>query len=450
MKLNLANYQAAITGKKTSGDTKLAGAEYQIFRANDTRTPLTTTDKDGNSQTILKTDNEGEFYAKGLSADDYILKEIKAPTGYILDETTHKFTIYPQKDKPATLDLGNFENYQGTAKLIKKATSGKLLARAIFEVQDMKGNVIQNSLMSDENGTVSASNLAPGDYQFIETKAPTGYILNTTPAKFSIADKAVGRPETVVASDNFINYQGEAQLIKHDADNKALAGALFEVQDTAGKAIQSDLVSNGDGKVVASNLAPGKYQFVETKAPTGYILNTTPVEFTITDKEVGKPEMVKASDNFVNYQGEVELLKVDAANSNKKLKNADFQLLNDDKKVLQNSLKTNSKGILTVSNLEPGKYYFKEIKAPTNYQLVDNLIEFTITKDHRGAPQAVQLVVKNQLITKPTQPNKPTKPKEGYYPKTGDKFNIVGILLGLIVIVSVTGIYLFTYLRKKR
>lgn len=450
MKLNLANYQAAITGKKTSGDTKLAGAEYQIFRANDTRTPLTTTDKDGNSQTILKTDNEGEFYAKGLSADDYILKEIKAPTGYILDETTHKFTIYPQKDKPATLDLGNFENYQGTAKLIKKATSGKLLARAIFEVQDMKGNVIQNSLMSDENGTVSASNLAPGDYQFIETKAPTGYILNTTPAKFSIADKAVGRPETVIASDNFINYQGEAQLIKHDADNKALAGALFEVQDTAGKAIQSDLVSNGDGKVVASNLAPGKYQFVETKAPTGYILNTTPVEFTITDKEAGKPEMVKASDNFVNYQGEVELLKVDAANSNKKLKNADFQLLNDDKKVLQNSLKTNSKGILTVSNLEPGKYYFKEIKAPTNYQLVDNLIEFTITKDHRGAPQAVQLVVKNQLITKPTQPNKPTKPKEGYYPKTGDKFNIVGILLGLIVIVSVTGIYLFTYLRKKR
>ncbi|MEG3032478.1 MAG: SpaA isopeptide-forming pilin-related protein, partial [Enterococcus sp.] len=339
---------------------------------------------------------------------------------------------------------------QGTAKLIKKATSGKLLARAIFEVQDMKGNVIQNSLMSDENGTVSASNLAPGDYQFVETKAPTGYILNTTPAKFSIADKAVGRPETVVASDNFINYQGEAQLIKHDADNKALAGALFEVQDTAGKAIQSDLVSNGDGKVVASNLAPGKYQFVETKAPTGYILNTTPVEFTITDKEAGKPEMVKASDNFVNYQGEVELLKVDAANSNKKLKNADFQLLNDDKKVLQNSLKTNSKGILTVSNLEPGKYYFKEIKAPTNYQLVDNLIEFTITKDHRGAPQAVQLVVKNQLITKPTQPNKPTKLKEGYYPKKGDKFNIVGILLGLIVIVSVTGIYLFTYLRKKR
>ncbi|WP_095007058.1 SpaA isopeptide-forming pilin-related protein, partial [Enterococcus canintestini] len=387
MKLNLVNYQAAITGKKTSGDKKLAGAEYQIFRANDRSTPLTTTDKDGNSQTILKTDNEGEFYAKGLSADDYILKEVKAPTGYILDETTHKFTIHPQKDKPETLDLGNFENYQGTAKLIKKAMSGKLLAQATFDLQDAAGNIVQKELITDESGVLTASNLAPGDYQFVETKAPAGYILNTTPVKFNIADTATGSPETVVVTDNFINYQGEAQLIKHDVTGKALAGALFEVQDTTGKIIQSDLVSNRDGKVTASNLAPGDYQFVETKAPAGYILNTTPVEFSITDKEAGKPEMVVATDNFVNYQGEAQLIKKDA--NGKALADAIFELQDLDGETIQKDLKSDDEGKVIASNLAPGDYQFVETKAPAGYILNTTPVKFSVADKEAGKPETV-------------------------------------------------------------
>ncbi len=76
----------------------------------------------------------------------------------------------------------------------------------------------------------------------------------------------------VIASDNFINYQGSAELIKQDNEGQPLSGAVFKVVDKAGKTIQANLTSGKDGKVVVDGLAPGEYSFVETQAPTGYIL----------------------------------------------------------------------------------------------------------------------------------------------------------------------------------
>ena len=41
------------------------------------------------------------------------------------------------------------------------------------------------------------------------------------------------------------------------------------------------LTSDEEGKITVKGLAPGTYYFEEIKAPTGYILNSEPVEFTI-------------------------------------------------------------------------------------------------------------------------------------------------------------------------
>ncbi len=127
---------------------------------------------------------------------------------------------------------------------------GQALEGAIFKVVDSKGKIIKEDLASDKTGKVLIDNLAPGDYSFIETKAPSGYILNTSKVDFTISTKEEGQPKVVMASDNFINYQGSAELIKHDSQGQALEGAVFKVIDSKGKSIKENLVSDKEGKVL--------------------------------------------------------------------------------------------------------------------------------------------------------------------------------------------------------
>ncbi len=49
-----------------------------------------------------------------------------------------------------------------------------------------KRKIVRTNLTTDKDGKVSASNLRPGDYQFVETKAPKDYDLNNTPIPFTI------------------------------------------------------------------------------------------------------------------------------------------------------------------------------------------------------------------------------------------------------------------------
>ncbi len=70
------------------------------------------------------------------------------------------------------------------------------------------------------------------------------------------------------------NYQGKVSLTKENAEGEKLEGAVFNIVDQDGNTVQEGLTSNKDGKIEASGLAPGRYAFVETKAPSGYVLNT--------------------------------------------------------------------------------------------------------------------------------------------------------------------------------
>lgn len=194
--LNIANYQAVITGKKVGDGKGLAGAEYQLFKANNLDKPLETTDQKGTKQTILKSDSKGAFYAKGLSVGEYVLKETKAPTGYILDTTTHKFTIYPQNGKPAVRDLGEFENYQGRVRLTKvdAANESNQLSNAEFQLLDENQNVLQENLKTGSDGRLTVTHLAPGTYFFKETKAPSGYRLSEKQLAFTVEASHAGKP----------------------------------------------------------------------------------------------------------------------------------------------------------------------------------------------------------------------------------------------------------------
>ncbi|MBO3405547.1 SpaA isopeptide-forming pilin-related protein, partial [Clostridium perfringens] len=100
-------------------------------------------------------------------------------------ELEDKFT-----EKPYEISIdGNFVPSQDIGKVVltkKDSKNGNLLEGAVFNLQDQQGNNIRTNLITDENGQIILNDLAPGDYQFVETKAPNGYELDTTPVKFTI------------------------------------------------------------------------------------------------------------------------------------------------------------------------------------------------------------------------------------------------------------------------
>ncbi|MBS0952655.1 SpaA isopeptide-forming pilin-related protein [Lactiplantibacillus plantarum] len=165
------------------------------------------------------------------------------------------------------------------------AATKAVLAGAVYELQDSTGKVIQTGLTTDSQGQLIVKNLRAGDYQFVETKAPLGYELNTTPVKFTLGGI---EPEVAfqVSQDDVkqpvVPTTGDVTLTKTDATTKAaLAGAVYELQDATGKVLKTGLTTDTTGQLTVFGLTAGDYQFVETKAPSGYQLNAAPLPFTI-------------------------------------------------------------------------------------------------------------------------------------------------------------------------
>ena len=103
----------------------------------------------------------------------------------------------------------------------------------------MNGKDVRTDLTTDKDGKISVSNLRPGDYQFIETKAPTGYDLNVKPIPFTIT-KGQSQVTSVTALNSLTT--GSIELTKVDIDHHGtLEGAIFNILDQDGKVIREGL-----------------------------------------------------------------------------------------------------------------------------------------------------------------------------------------------------------------
>ncbi|MBC1752745.1 MSCRAMM family protein, partial [Listeria seeligeri] len=172
----------------------------------------------------------------------YKLAETAAPAGYTLsDEYKNGKEIVVGADGSVTsLTIQNTAK-TGNVVLTKEDSKTKTtLAGAEFELQTTTGTKVQDNLVSDVNGRIEVSNLAPGDYKFIETKAPAGYELDATPATFTIGFNQT-TPVTITKGNT--EKTGSVVLTKEDSKTKAaLAGAEFELQTSAGTKVQDKLV----------------------------------------------------------------------------------------------------------------------------------------------------------------------------------------------------------------
>ncbi|WP_312711208.1 SpaA isopeptide-forming pilin-related protein [Proteiniclasticum ruminis] len=343
----------------------------------------------------LRVDSEGRLRVSDLSPGKYKLMETEAPSGYLLNVKGMEFEISESVEgEPKTFSKDNYINYKGAAELYKTDAAKKPLQGAVFKVVDENGITVQENLVSREDGRVHALNLSPGTYSFVETKAPAGYVLDRTPKSFVIPASNSGEPSMVVAGDR-INYKGSVYMKKVSENGNLLSGAVFALYEKLqdGRVKVGEYTSTSMGLVTAGNLAPGSYEFIEVKAPEGYIINKDPVAFEISDKAEGEPLQMNAGE-AVNYKGSVLLTKLGEEEA--RLEGAEFSLYQEGvEEALMEGLVTDEEGELILLDLSPGNYYFLETKAPAGY--IRNLepLSFSIQETDTGAPERVSVSMEN-------------------------------------------------------
>uniref|UniRef100_UPI00215998FC MSCRAMM family protein n=1 Tax=Brochothrix thermosphacta TaxID=2756 RepID=UPI00215998FC len=336
----------------------------------------------------LTTDASGKIAVSDLTPGNYQLVETKAPTGYELDSTPIKVEVKKGQTEAVQVSMTNTLTKGGFVLTKTDDKTGEALQGAVFELQDTDGKVLQSGLTTDASGKIAVSDLTPGNYQLVETKAPTGYELDATPIKFEVEK---GQTEAVqVSMTNTLTKGGFVLTKTDDKTGEALQGAVFELQDAEGKVIESGLTTDASGKIAVSDLTPGNYQLVETKAPTGYELDSTPIKFEV---KKGQTEAVQLAMTNELSKGGFVLTKTDNQ-SGEVLQGAVFELQDAEGKVIESGLTTDVSGKLAIDQLKPGNYQLVETKAPTGYELETTPIKFEVKK---GQTEAVQLAMTNEL-----------------------------------------------------
>ncbi|MBR0311356.1 MAG: hypothetical protein IJQ98_03075, partial [Oscillospiraceae bacterium] len=182
-----------------------------------------------------------------------------------------------------------------------------------------------------------------------------------------------------------------------DGTTRPLAGVTFLITDGNGNPIgNGEYVTDANGRITLTAPVGTTIVARETKTVSGYVLNTTPQTITVTGsgsaQTVTMPSaaassaaVVSSGDGSTANQltfydsaiGKLELVKVDAARTTKRLANVTFEIRRMDQGVVT-TVTTGTDGRAVVE-LDAGNYYAVETKARSGYRLDNTPHYFTVT-----------------------------------------------------------------------
>ena len=270
----------------------LPGAEFRITTAAGCEVGLdgvigTSTLTQGG---IFKTDSNGEIRVSNLAPGAYVLTEIKAPAGYVMDEPSKNVVIGTNGDTQTVV----VTNTPKGGLLIRKTDSvtGKALPGVKFKITAANGELIPDNegltssnglYTTDENGQIYLRKLNPNTYVVTEVETIDGYLLNAAPQTVVVSEA-----DTQVLS--FTNMPLGGLLVKKmdSATKEPLADVIFKITRTDGTVVGN---SNGEyrtderGFISLPDLEPGGYIVREVQAKPGYLLDDTPHAVEIKDHQ---------------------------------------------------------------------------------------------------------------------------------------------------------------------
>ena len=362
-------------------DNKLFGAIFEVYKDNNADGQL------DNSDTLIGTLTESEvgvYEMNELRYGHYLVKEVKVPEGFLLDEGVYPVFIetdgmtYAVENKAGVGFINAPIKGNITLTKVDAEYPDNKLSGAVFEVykdnnadgQLDDGDTLIGTLSESEVGVYEMNELRYGHYLVKEVKAPDGFLLDT--GIYSVFIETDGMTYSVEnkAGVGFINapIKGNITLTKVDAeypDNK-LSGAVFEVykdnnadgQLDDGDTLFGTLSESEVGVYEMNELRYGHYLVKETKAPEGFMLDegVYPV-FIETDGMTYSVEN-KAGVGFVNetMRGNLKIVKT---SDDGKVEGFSFRIVGDNGYDV--ILKTDKNGEITLSGLRIGEYTISEV-----------------------------------------------------------------------------------------
>ena len=422
------------------------------------------------------TDSNGNVSFYRLAPGTYYTKEKQAANGYLLDSTVKSINV--ANGQTTTINVTNGEP---TGKItVKKINNiGNNLQGATFQIianhniTNKAGTKIfytegqiAKTITTNSNGLAEASGLPLGEYRIKEIKAPNGYLLNTKVITTNLKYKDQNTAVITYTTDNIIDTEptGTITFDKIDKEtNKVAQGdstlqgavyTLYAAEDiynvartkkfyTKDQIITTRTTDKNGNCTSITDLPMGKYYVKETKAPEGYLLDTSRHDITLSYKDQNTAVITeKRTYSDQVKKRDVSLFKSGINKLSGKtpgLQSAEFTIklnkdvqkaysmgysyaevwggidengnkVNVDQLRVQSALKiapnyakssTDKEGYIYVDNLPYGKYYVKETATPKDFETAVDFT-FTISQDKseiaKDSQKTLRLVVNDEQL----------------------------------------------------
>ena len=416
-----------------------------VFAAGELVATSPETNADGSTYFDCDIPIRGEKYGSSTHKDattnsgKYIVKEIRAPLGYYVNEESMEVTF--TYDGQAVQVLESTCTDKPTEMWVSKRdlTNDEELPGATLSIKDTDGNVVTSWVSTDTPHRVMGLHL--GDtYTLTETRPADGYAL-ADEITFRLLQKVDENGSNLqeaevyyLTTKNFLFWTwddwkllDDATVIMRDDTIKAefskkdlttmeeLPGAELTITDKDGKEIERWVST--DKPHYIEKLPAGDYTLTEVKAPDGYAFAES-VPFTVLP--TGEVQQFEMLDDVIK----VEISKKDLTTM-EELPGAELTITDKDGKEIERWVSTDKPHY--IEKLPAGDYTLTEITAPDGYEIAED-ISFTVLPN--GDVQRV--VMKDAPIPEqPVQPTPPSTPTPTpLIPQTGDTFPL-GLLLAL-------------------
>ena len=350
---------ALIIQKRDSETNKpLPGAEFRVTTASGCEVGLNGVIGDSTltQNGIFATDSSGEIRITNLIPGAYVITEIKAPEGYVMDQPSTNVVIGPKGDTQTVV----IKNSQAGTLIIDKRDSltGKPLAGVTFKVTtasgeyvpDKNGHISSNGLyVTDKEGKIQINGVV-GTLVVTETKTIPGYTIDPATQTQTVVINPADTQTLTFYNDPI----GGVEIIKvNEADHdQRLPNATFEIRKLDDELVDT-VTTDKTGKVTVT-LEDGSYYAVEIQSPDGFRLDSTPHYFEVED---GKAQPVVVTNRAVSG---ILLHKTNSITGDG-IYGVTF-LLYDSTNTPIDQQTTDDRGYARFEDLEPGRYYLRELE----------------------------------------------------------------------------------------
>lgn len=394
---NLPHEKGIAVLKESPDGTRLKGAVFTLYKADNTEVEKVTTNK------------AGVALFTGLNPGSYYIKETAAPEGYKPLDKRFDFIIDANGDLRGdgfsgeglyTLIVKNSPLEYGF-KVKKVSTNDEKLVLPGAEFRILGGG-LDRTYTTGADGLTEQITLPIGEYTLTEMKAPEGYVINGAGRHISVKADGIyldggklGEGAAITIRNAPVNFK--LRLVKVDADtNQPLANVAFILKGKYGGT--HSLITGSNGITDTISLAPGEYTLSEVAAAEGYAIPLNGWGFTVTE---GTVQQVTNTSEVTEWRFKRGLLTLTLKNSRiyggltiektdgkdgSALAGAEFTVAGSDGTPLtfiknngryeaatgegaSSTIATDANGKAYITGLKFGNYAVTETKAPEGYVL---------------------------------------------------------------------------------